>query len=138
MHFCESSERAHEGAAVLEPAKLYTIELESEVRSWLEILPVADHRAVERFADRLAEDGPLLPFPLSSHLGDGLRELRIGAFRVTYWCAPGRRIVLLTAFRKRKMRQTEEVLRAQRARKECEAEHPPADERHVYSRAEEA
>jgi hypothetical protein len=74
MHFCESSERAQGGTAVLEPAKLYTIELEPEVRSWLEMLPTADHCAVERFADRLAEDGPLLPFPLSSHLGDGLRD----------------------------------------------------------------
>ncbi len=37
-----------------------------------------------RFADRLATEGPALPFPLASHLGDGLRELRIGPVRVTY------------------------------------------------------
>nr|WP_329364805.1 type II toxin-antitoxin system RelE/ParE family toxin [Streptomyces sp. NBC_01483] len=82
--------------------------------------------------------GPALPYPLASHLGDGLRELRIGAIRVTYWLAPGRRAVLLTVFRKTKMRETEEVLRAQRVRKHCEAEHPPAAEHDVYSRHEEA
>jgi hypothetical protein len=120
-----------------EPPELYTIELEPEVRVWLAALGPVDYRAVERFADRLAADGPALPFPLASHLGDSLRELRVGAVRVTYWLAPGRRAVLLTVFRKTKMRQTDEVQRAQRARKRCEAEHPPADAHDVYSRPEE-
>lgn len=113
-------------------------DIEPEVLAWLETLPPPDYRAVERFADRLATDGPALVFPLASHLGDGLRELRIGAYRVTYWLAPERRAVLLTVFRKTKMRETDEVLRAQRARKLCEAEHPPAGEHDVYSRDEEA
>ncbi|MFJ1979203.1 type II toxin-antitoxin system RelE/ParE family toxin [Streptomyces albogriseolus] len=91
-----------------------------------------------RFADRLATEGPALPFPLASHLGDGLRELRIGQVRVTYWFAPGRRAVLLTVFRKTRMREREEVLRAQRARKLCEAEHSPAGEHAVYGGDEEA
>ncbi|MEV0639646.1 type II toxin-antitoxin system RelE/ParE family toxin [Streptomyces sp. NPDC050619] len=120
-----------------EPPDLYTIEIEPEVRAWLEKLARADYRAVERSADRLATDGPALPFPLASHLGDGVRELRIGAFRVTYWLAPGRRAVLLTVFRKTRMREADEVLRAQRAKKLCEAEHPPAGEYDVYSRNEE-
>lgn len=79
---------------------LYAIELEPEVRAWLETLMLADYRAVERFVDRLAVEGPLLPFPLASHLGDGLRELRVGSFRVTYWLAPGRRAVLGTTRRR--------------------------------------
>ncbi|MFE3932090.1 type II toxin-antitoxin system RelE/ParE family toxin [Streptomyces sp. YIM B13508] len=79
-----------------------------------------------------------LPFPLASHLGDGLRELRIGPVRVTYWFAPGRRAVLLTVFRKTRMREREEVLRAQRARKLCEAEHSPAGEHAVHGGDEEA
>jgi hypothetical protein len=116
---------------------LYTIELELEVRTWLKTLPAAEYRAAERFADRLATDGGGLPFPLASHLGDGLRELRIGAVRVTYWLAPGRRAVLLTVFRKTRMREADEVQRAQRARKLCEAEHPPAGDHDIYSRAEE-
>ncbi|GAA2431472.1 type II toxin-antitoxin system RelE/ParE family toxin [Streptomyces glaucus] len=116
----------------------YIIEIEPEVRSWLESLPLPDYRAAERFAERLAADGPALPFPLASHLGDGLRELRIGPVRVTYWFAPGRRAVLLTVFRKTRMRERDEVLRAQRARKLCEAEHAPAGEHATYSREEEA
>jgi hypothetical protein len=120
-----------------EPPDLYAIELEPEVRAWLETLGHTDYRTVERFADRLAADGPALPFPLASHLGDGLRELRVGPVRVTYWLAPGRRAVLLTVFRKTKMRQTEEVQRALRARKLCEAEHPPAASHDVYSGPEE-
>ncbi|MFI8088376.1 type II toxin-antitoxin system RelE/ParE family toxin [Streptomyces sp. NPDC086080] len=116
----------------------YVIEIEPEVRAWLETLPLSGYRTVERFADRLATDGHALPFPLASHLGDGLRELRIGPVRVTYWFAPGRRAVLLTVFRKTRMREREEVLRAQRARKLCEAEHAPAGEHAVYSRDEEA
>ncbi|CAL9505514.1 MULTISPECIES: type II toxin-antitoxin system RelE/ParE family toxin [Streptomyces] len=116
----------------------YVIELEPEVRAWLETLPLPDYRTAERFADRLATDGPALPFPLASHLGDGLRELRIGPMRVTYWFAPGRRAVLLTVFRKTRMRERDEVLRAQRARKLCEAEHSPAGEHAVYCRDEEA
>lgn len=120
-----------------EPPDVYAIEIEPEIRAWLENLAPADYRTVERFADRLAVEGPALPFPLTSHLGDGLRELRVGAMRVTYWLAPGRRAVLLTVFRKTRMRQTDEVLRAHRARKHCAAEHPPADAHDVYSRPEE-
>ncbi|MFE7937790.1 type II toxin-antitoxin system RelE/ParE family toxin [Streptomyces griseoincarnatus] len=117
---------------------LYVIEVEPEVRAWLETLPLPYYRAAERFADRLATEGPALPFPLASHLGDGLRELRIGPVRVTYWFAPGRRAVLLTVFRKTRMRERDEGLRAQRARKLREAEHSPAGEHAVYGRDEEA
>ena len=141
MHgpFGWSTVRLTNGKPVPEPpSSLYTIEIEPEVRDWLETLPLPDYRVVERFADRLATDGPILPFPLASHLGDGLRELRVGAFRVTYWLAPGRRAVLLTVFRKTRMREADEVLRAQRARKQCEAEHPPAGKHDIYSRGEEA
>lgn len=121
-----------------EPPDLFTIELEPEVRTWLEGLPNAEYRAVERFADRLAAEGPHLPFPLASHLGGGPRELRVGPVRVTYWLAPGRRAVLLTVFRKTRMRETDEVERAMRVRKTCEAEHPPAEEHAVYSGPKEA
>lgn len=51
------------------------------------------------------------------------------AIRLTYWLAPGRRIVLLTVFRKARMRENAEVDRAQQARKACEAErHTAHDE----------
>lgn len=48
--------------------------------------------------------------------------------RVTYWLAPGRRIVLLTVFRKTRMREEAEVKRAKQAQVLCEAEHGPAHE----------
>lgn len=59
-----------------------------------------------------------------------MRELRFylgaEAFRVTYWLAPRRRIVLLTVFRKTRMREDRQVQRALWAQKECESLHPPA------------
>jgi hypothetical protein len=55
-----------------------------------------------------------------------LRELRFHlegrAVRVTYWIAPGRRIVLLTVFAKTRMREVGEVERARRALARCLAE----------------
>lgn len=44
------------------------------------------------------------------------------AIRLTYWLAPGRRIVLLTVFRKTRMREDAEVERAALAMKTCRAE----------------
>lgn len=77
--------------------------------------------------------------PFSRHLGGGLRELRFvlegNAVRITYWLAPGRRIVLLTVFRKTRQRETAEIERAHQAQKVCEADHPPAA--HSYDRAKE-
>ncbi|MDY0815219.1 type II toxin-antitoxin system RelE/ParE family toxin [Kitasatospora purpeofusca] len=78
----------------------WKIEIEPEVRAWLRTCSTAEYRTAERAADRLAEDGELMRFPLASHLGGPLRELRIGSMRITYWLAPGRRAVLLTVFRK--------------------------------------
>ncbi|MEQ4715221.1 helix-turn-helix domain-containing protein [Nonomuraea sp. B19D2] len=40
------------------------------------------------------------------------------AVRITYWIAPGRRIILLTVFRKQRMRETAEIERAVRLRRE--------------------
>ncbi|MBO1415923.1 hypothetical protein [Streptomyces sp. FH025] len=37
----------------------YEIEIEPEVRVWLQNCPVAEYRAAERAADRLAEDGEI-------------------------------------------------------------------------------
>jgi hypothetical protein len=55
--------------------------------------------------------------------------------RVTYWLAPDRRIVLITIFRKTRMREASEIDRARNAQKLCEAEHGPAHE--TYTRATE-
>ncbi|MDG9692744.1 type II toxin-antitoxin system RelE/ParE family toxin [Streptomyces sp. DH17] len=73
---------------------------------------------------------PTLGEPYSRHLGGKLRELRFEldgeAVRIPYWLAPGQRIVLLTVFRKTRMREAAEVERAHQAQKVCEAEHARA------------
>ena len=61
-----------------------------------------------------------------------MRELRFyverDAVRVTYWIAPDRRIILLTAFRKTRQREDREVERARRALARCIAEQRTVDE----------
>lgn len=106
----------------------WSIEIEPEVRHWLDGLPARDYLQAEHAAERLLDAPTTLSEPYARHLGEGLRELRFSlghdgqAIRVTYWLAPGRRIVLLTVFRKTRMREDAEVDRAHAARKTCEAE----------------
>ena len=117
---------------------LYVIELEPEVRSWLELLPDNHHRKVEEYAELLAASGTQTPMPFARRLKEGVYELRptLGGMdtRITYWFAPDRRIVLLTVFRKTRMRETAQVARAVAARKVCADEHGPAHT--TYSRGE--
>jgi len=86
----------------------YDVELEPEVRQWLDALPVTDYRTVEYHADRLAEAPTTLGGSYSRHLSGAVRELRFHlgrtAWRISYWWAPQRRIVLLTVFRKTRNR----------------------------------
>lgn len=114
----------------------WVIEIEPEVREWLGRLPMPQYRAVERHADRLAENPTTLGEPYARHLDGPVRELRFilgtEAVRITYWLAPERRIVLLTVFRKTRMREETQVQRALWKQKECEGGHPPAD--HAYHR----
>ncbi|MFK0043304.1 type II toxin-antitoxin system RelE/ParE family toxin [Streptomyces sp. NPDC090741] len=76
----------------------WLLEVEPEVREWLEDLPVRHYRVVERHADRLADAPTTLGEPYSRHLDGAVHELRFtldtNAVRITYWLAPGRRIVL--------------------------------------------
>ncbi|MFC5943333.1 type II toxin-antitoxin system RelE/ParE family toxin [Micromonospora harpali] len=102
------------------------MELEPEVRDWLEELPTADFARAAFYIDLLASRGVLLGEPHTKQLDGKLRELRFylehGAIRVTYWIAPARRIILLTVFRKTRMREDREVARARRALERCMAE----------------
>jgi hypothetical protein len=110
---------------------LWDIEVEPEVRAWLESLPKRQFGHVLAFAEKLAEEAATLGEPYSRHLGGKVRELRIPLHpldvRVAYWLAPGRRVVLLTVFRKTKPQETAEVERAQRAQRECAASHGHAE-----------
>jgi phage-related protein len=80
------------------------VELEPEVRDWLEALPTALFARAAFYIDLLAEQGPQLGEPHTKQLVGRLRELRFyldrDSIRVTYWIATDRRIVLLTVFRK--------------------------------------
>ncbi|WP_431977724.1 type II toxin-antitoxin system RelE/ParE family toxin [Micromonospora haikouensis] len=102
------------------------MELEPEVRDWLEELPTADFARAAFYIDLLASRGVLLGEPHTKQLDGKLRELRFylehGAIRVAYWIAPERRIILLTVFRKTRMREDREIERARRALERCVAE----------------
>lgn len=111
---------------------IYWGTVELEVREWLEGLPATQFATVAFYVDLLAERGPLLGEPYTRQLDGKLRELRFHldgeAVRVTYWIASGRRIVLLTTFRKTRMRERREVRRALIAMGRCVVEAHTADE----------
>lgn len=104
------------------------MELEPEVRSWLEDLPTGQFATAAFYTDLLAASGPLLGEPYTRQIDGKLRELRFHlgrpSVRITYWIAPGRRIILMTVFAKTRMRERREIARARRALRRCiEAEH---------------
>jgi hypothetical protein len=109
-----------------------TVELESEVREWLEGLPTEQFSTAAFYVDLLAERGSLLGEPYTRQLDGKLRELRFHldrrSVRVTYWIATGRRIVLLTVFVKSRMREDREIERARRALARRIAEEHMAEE----------
>ncbi|MEV4321858.1 type II toxin-antitoxin system RelE/ParE family toxin [Microbispora rosea] len=110
-----------------------TVEVEPEVRQWLEGLSTASFAKVAFYVDLLAAEGVLLGEPYSKQLDGKLRELRFYlndiAVRITYWIAPGRRIVLLTVFYKSRPRDEREIERARRALRRCiEAAHTVDEE----------
>jgi hypothetical protein len=102
------------------------VELEPEVDRWFDTLSPEDQGTAAFYVDLLAERGVLLGEPYTRQLDGKLRELRFNlaqsAMRITYWIASGRRIVLLTVFRKTRMREAAEVRRAMRVMKRCIAE----------------
>ena len=109
----------------------YTVEVEPEVRAWLELLPGRLFRRVETYAELLAQLGPDTPSPHAHVLRDGVCELRPSldgvATRVTYWIdEDARRIVLLTVFRKTRTHEQAQIERAVRARRECRTTHGAA------------
>ncbi len=110
-------------------AGLYAVEVEPEVRSWLERLGDRDFGRAD-FVGLLAEHADTLGEPYTRHLGGKVRELRFHLLaqqpRITYWLAPGRRIIMLTVFRKTRNAEAAQVARALQAQKTCEAEHGPA------------
>jgi hypothetical protein len=111
-------------------SRLFEIEVEPEVRSWLEQLSDRDFGRVDFLVGLLAEHAADLGEPYTRHLGGKVRELRFHLLarqpRVTYWLAPRRRAILLTVFTKTRRAEISQVARALQAQKTCEAEHGPA------------
>ncbi|MCL1692582.1 MAG: type II toxin-antitoxin system RelE/ParE family toxin [Actinomycetia bacterium] len=101
------------------------IKIEPEVVQWLEQLPDNQFGRVESSIDRLGNLGVHLGEPHTRQLSGKLRELRFylgssgDAYRSTYYVATGRRIVLLTVFRKQRRRERAEIKRAMRAMDRC-------------------
>ena len=112
------------------------LELEPEVEEWMSELSGKHYMRVMAAADFLAEQRGVLGEPYAKHLQGKVRELRFyldtTAWRITYWIAPGQRIILLTVFRKTKDREQAQVERAVTVQAQCEATHPVAE--HMYDR----
>jgi hypothetical protein len=104
-----------------------SVEAEPEVTEWLLALPSRTFGHVRFYVDLLAEQGVALDEPYTRHLRGKLRELRFHVereqIRISYFIAAGRRIVLLTVFRKTRQREQAEIDRAWRAMHECMSEH---------------
>jgi hypothetical protein len=105
---------------------LWSIELEPEVERWLESLAAGQFAIVASRIEHLAEHGASTRMPRSRSLGDGLFELRFDldqkAQRITFFFPGGRRIVLLTTFRKQRQNERTEVARARLTMARCIAE----------------
>jgi hypothetical protein len=90
-------------------------------------LTLVEYAKVEAMADILADEAETLGEPYSRHLVGKTRELRFrldrSAVRISYWLAPGARVVLLTVFRKTRRIERAEVARAVTAQRLCESGH---------------
>jgi len=108
------------------------VELEPEVRDWFLSLDDGEAQRVRFHIDRLAELGVALDEPHTRQLDGKLRELRFylsgQATRVSYWIAPGRRIILLFAFVKTQRQEKREIQRAKLAMERCAADQHSADD----------
>ena len=105
---------------------MWSVELEPEVETWFDNLTVKSFATALPHIERLADQGNRLRMPASRSLGDGLFELRFDlqrvSWRITYYFAQERRIVLLTVFRKQRQNERAEVSRARTAMARCIAE----------------
>ncbi|WP_040494019.1 type II toxin-antitoxin system RelE/ParE family toxin [Ilumatobacter nonamiensis] len=111
---------------------MWSVEVEPEVEQWIDNRTNKEFAAVLPHIERLADRGSQLRMPASRSLGSGLLELRFDlqrvAWRITYFFASDRRIVLLTVFRKQRQNERAEVQRARRAMERCIAEGHTAEE----------
>ena len=111
---------------------MWNVELEPEVGAWLDGIALTEFALVLPHIERLADRGSDLRMPASRSLGDGLFELRFEvnriSWRIPFFFADGRRIVLLTVFRKQRQNERHEVARARAAMARCIDEGHTAEE----------
>jgi len=109
-----------------------SVELEPEVRKWLEKLDDEAFGQAQFYVDLLEREGIGLGEPYTRQLRGKLRELRFflrrERYRITYYIAKGRRIILLTVFRKSAQREPAEIARAEVAMARCVGEGHTAGE----------
>ncbi len=109
-----------------------TVELEPEVTQWLEGLSDEEFGRAAFYVDLLEREGVHLAEPYTRQLRGKVRELRFylgrERMRVSYFVASGRRIILLTVFRKTRQREEAEINRAEGAMRRCIAEGHTAEE----------
>src|SRR5438309_1301760 len=109
-----------------------TVELEPEVERWLSRLGDEDFGQAQFYVDLLEREGVALGEPYTRQLRGKLRELRfyVGRerYRVTYYIAKGRRIILLTVFKKSRQREVAEITRAETVMARCVQEGHTAEE----------
>lgn len=95
------------------------LELEAEVEEWFMSLSEEEQGKVQFYFDLLEDQGVHLGEPYTRQLRGKLRELRFylgrERRRVTYFIATGRRIPMLTVFRKTQRREQREIDRAEEA-----------------------
>ena|SRR5437870_4649238 len=108
------------------------VELEPEVRKWLEKLDDNAFGQAQFYVDLLEREGVGLSEPYTRHLRGKLRELRFylgrERYRITYYIAKGRRIILLTIFKKSSQKELAEIARAEGAMARCVEEGHTAEE----------
>ena len=109
-----------------------TVEAEPEVDNWLGALSDREFGHVAFYIDLLEAEGAKLRGKLTRPLQGDVYELRFHMgtedHRISYWIASGRRIILLTHFRKTRMNERREVRRAIRAYEKCVAERHNAED----------
>ena len=110
----------------------WSVELEPEVEQWVDNRTNKEFATVLLHLEQLADRGSRLRMPASRSLGGGLPELRFDlrrvSWRITYYFAADRQIVLLTVFRKQRQNERADVQRARRAMERCIAEGHTAEE----------
>jgi hypothetical protein len=114
----------------------FDVELEPEVREWLDTCRWATTGQLNTAPTAWPQAPTTLGEPYSKHLTGADCELRLhlgrSAWRVTYWLAPQRRVVLLAVLRKARDREKAEVDRAVAAQRICQDQHKAGA--HTYDR----